>query len=176
MILCELTILIGILGPYLTGEMSSQAFLVLDAILLCQITMVSNRATALAAIGGLLAISSVMLPWYNNGFFSYNLLYALKPSSCPPGAYCELVPASTSLIVALVFTVIGGFLGIASSLIVRKISPKISRGLVILGLVMIVVGVVVSLSDAIVREGLSIGFYTDTFSAVLFIAHIIIHK
>lgn len=111
--------------------------------------MVAGRLGGLAVAGGLLAILSVFVPWYHTSFLSYNLLYALKPSTCPPGAYCELVPASPSLIVAFICTVVGGLLGIVSSIFLRSRLPRISRGVVILGLVMIIVGVVVSLSDAI---------------------------
>jgi len=138
--------------------------------------MRSNHAAALAGIGGLLAIVSIALPWYNTGPFTFNLLNALKPAACPPGVFCELVPTSPTLIVAFACTILGGSLGIISSLFVRRKSPKISRVLVFVSLVTVAVGVGVSLSDAIVREGLSIGFYTDSFSAVLFMAHIVSHK
>jgi hypothetical protein len=135
-----------------------------------------NYAAALAGLGGLLAIVSIALPWYNTGPFTFDLLNAIKPPACPPGAFCELVPASPSLIVAFVCTILGGSLGITSSLLVRRKSPKISRILVFVSLIAIAIGVAVSLSDAIEREGLSIGFYTDSFSAILFMAHIVSHK
>jgi len=43
--------------------------------------MRSNHAAALAGIGGLLAIVSIVLPWYNTGPFTFNLLNALKPAA-----------------------------------------------------------------------------------------------
>lgn len=45
--------------------------------------------------------------------------------------------------------------------------------MLVVGFVSIIIGTVVSFSDAVVREGLSIGFYTDSFSAVLFLIHIV---
>lgn len=126
----------------------------------------------LGAVGGLLAISSVFVPWYNVAGFSFDLLSALRSNPCPETGYCEIIPVSPTLIIAFICTVFGGCLGISSTILHRR-SAKLARVLLGVGLVTIIIGALVSLSDAIVREGLSIGFYTDSFSAVLFMIHII---
>jgi hypothetical protein len=126
----------------------------------------------LGAVGGLLALASVFFPWYNVAGFSFNPLSALKGNPCGRGEYCEIIPVSPTMIVAFISTVLGGCLGISSTILHRR-SAKLSRILLGVGMVTIVIGALVSLSDAIVREGLSIGFYTDSFSAALFMIHII---
>jgi hypothetical protein len=126
----------------------------------------------LGAAGGLLALTSVFFPWYNVAGLSFNMLSALKGNPCPRSQYCEIIPVSPTMIVAFICTVLGGCLGISSTILHRK-SAKLTRILLGVGTVTIVAGALVSLSDAIVREGLSIGFYTDSFSAVLFMVHII---
>jgi glucan phosphoethanolaminetransferase (alkaline phosphatase superfamily) len=126
----------------------------------------------LGAIGGLLAILSAFIPWYNVAGFSFNLLSAIRSNPCPARGYCEIIPVSPTMIVAFICTVFGGSLGISSTLLHRR-SAKLARIFLSIGMVTIIVGAVVSLSDAIVREGLSLGFYTDSFSAVLFMIHII---
>jgi hypothetical protein len=126
----------------------------------------------LGAAGGLLALTSVFFPWYNVAGFSFNLLSALNSNSCPAIGYCEIIPASPTLIVAFACTLIGGSLGIVSTMLHRK-TPQLSRIPLVVGFVTIIIGTLISLSDAIVRDGLSIGFYTDSFSAVLFMIHIV---
>ena len=126
----------------------------------------------LGTVGALLAFVSILFPWYNVSGFSFTLLSSVQSSPCPKSGYCELIPVSPILIVAFICTVLGGSFGIFSTVLHRR-SAKFSRILLILGFVSIVVGVVISLSDAIVREGLSIGFYTDSFSAVLFMIHMV---
>ena len=126
----------------------------------------------LGAAGGLLALSSIFFPWYRFAGFSFQLLAALKSNPCPRGAHCEIVPVSPTLIVAFACTIVGGCLGIASTMLHRT-RTRLSRIMLVVGFVSIIIGTVVSFSDAVVREGLSIGFYTDSFSAVLFLIHIV---
>ena len=126
----------------------------------------------LGAVGGLLALSSIFFPWYNFSGLSFELLAAIKSNPCPPRAFCELIPVSPTLIVALACTILGGCLGIASTVLHRG-RAKLSRILLVVGFVAIIAGTLVSLSDSIVREGLSVGFYTDSFSAALFLIHIV---
>ncbi len=126
----------------------------------------------LGAVGGLLALASAFFPWYNVAGFSFNLLSAVKGNPCARSEYCEIIPVSPTMIVAFICTVLGGCLGISSTILHRR-SAKLSRILLGVGMVTIILGAFVSLSDAIVREGLSIGFYTDSFSAALFMIHMI---
>lgn len=71
---------------------------------------------------------------------------------------------------------LGGLFGIVGAIALGIRSAKLSRRLVLIGIDEIVVGVLLSSPDAIVGEGLSIGFYTNAFSPVLFITNIVSHK
>jgi hypothetical protein len=126
----------------------------------------------LATVGGALALVSVLFPWYNVAGISFTLLSSVQVRPCPKGGYCEMIPVSPILIVAFICTLLGGSFGILSTLLHRR-SAKVSKILLVLGFVTIVISALISLSDAIVREGLSIGFYTDSFSAILFMIHIV---
>lgn len=139
--------------------------------------MKSNGPAILAGLGSLMAMVSIGLPWYSGASGTLTLLSSFSGSApiCPT-YYCEILPTGgpTYLIGAFFLTLTGGILGIAGTLLHMK-SRKASLTVVAFALFAIIIGVLVSLSDAILREGLSVGFYTDAFSAVLFIAHIASH-
>jgi len=118
---------------------------------------------------------SILLPWYQTTGLSFTLLSSVQTASCPRTGYCEVAPVPPILIAVFVFTLLGGSFGISSVLLHRR-SARLSGILVGLGFATQLTGMLMSMSDSFVRDGLSIGFYTGGFSTALFIMHILIER
>ena len=144
----------------------------------------SRRAwlNILGALGGLVALLSITLPWFRVGSLSFSLLslQLYKPfepvcvqGSCFVAYDVELLP---SLLARVPFacTIIGGTLGVASTA-AHRLSVRACFWTTVLGMGSIIVAVLFSLSNAILSQGLSTGFYTDGFSAVFYALHIFSH-
>jgi len=139
----------------------------------------------LAAIGGVIALASILLPWYNNGVFHYNLLQALtlpvaRPiAQCSPGKVCvrpylSQASAAPSSIPTLVCTFIGGIVGVVPRVLnlSRKFSVKFIKSLVLIAAVILSIGLLLTFSDPIARSNISSGPLADGFSLIFLIVEI----